>query len=218
MRKLLLIAAMLLAGATASFAQLHVGAGYYGELMTSKWNEGNLKHKTSGDMHGFYAGASYNIAVSEIGIGLAPGAYFNFVGEIDKNIIEDIFTRRLSLELPVHVTYTHELGPGSIFAYAGPAFNVGLAFKSTGKIYDDIEEKWVKTTADLYKNYDGVKSEIHRFDCKLGLGVGYKWEHLAANFGWDFGLLNQVRGEYRDKNVKNATRIHSWHLGVAYVF
>ncbi len=218
MKKFLIIAAMLLAGATASFAQLHVGAGYYGELMTTRWNEGNLKHKTSGDMHGFYAGASYNIAVSEIGIGLAPGVYFNFAGEIDKDRYTDTFTRRLSLEVPVHVTYSHDLGPGAIFGYAGPAFNVGLSFKSTGKYYDEISEEWEKATANLYKPVDGVKSQMHRFDCKFGLGVGYKWEHLAANFGWDFGLLNQIRGEYRDKNVKNSIHIHSWHFGVAYVF
>ena len=218
MKKFLITAALLLAGATASFAQLHVGAGYYGELMTNKWVDGNLKHKTSGDMHGFYAGASYNIAVSEIGIGIAPGAYFNFAGDIEKNILEDTFTRRLSLELPIHVTYNHELGPGAIFAYAGPAFNVGLSFKATGKYYDDIEEQWVRETLNLYKTVNGVKSEMHRFDCKLGLGVGYQWEHLAANFGWDFGLINQIRGEYRVKERKNSIHMHSWHIGVAYVF
>ena len=220
MKKFLITAALLLAGATAAFAQFHLGAGYYGEYSTASWKDGDIKHRESGILNGFYLGGSYNIAFDGVeGLGIAPGAYFTFVGGHRWEGLEWGYNHRTAIDIPVHITYSHDLGPGAIFGYAGPAFNVGLGYKRSVKWYNDESGKYEKLTYNYYKikhlEDEGV---FHRFDCKLGLGVGYRWEHLAADFGWDFGLINQYRNEIRKAPGKNKAHIHSFHVGVAYVF
>lgn len=232
MRKVLLIAALLLAGATASFAQFHLGGGYYGELRGSTYKAQNTKYSSRGWLNGFYVGGSYNIALSDIGLGLAPGAYFSFVGGFDW--LEPIhfadiwgwdwgYVHRTAIDLPVHVTYSHELGPGTIFGYAGPSFNVGLGYKCRVNNWDDGEGNYSRTIFNYYKRSDKVADLgwYRRLDCKIGFGAGYRWEHLAAEVGWEFGVINQFSRYYRqDYEIPNKAKshIHSFHFGVAYVF
>ena len=78
MKKFFVIAAMLLAGFSAS-AQINIGAGY----MWDFWAQKNGSSKAgSRSMSGVYAGVSYNIQIVE-GLGLAPGAYFSWATGID---------------------------------------------------------------------------------------------------------------------------------------
>ena len=226
MRKLLLTAVILLAGATASFAQFHLGGGYLGEYSSYRAKEGNTRYHSAGWLNGFYVGGSYNIALGGVeGLGLAPGAYFSFVGgwDYDADVYGWGFIHRTAIEVPIYVTYAHELGPGSIFGYGGPAFNVGLGYKTRLRYYFGDDENAVKVL-DWYKkgNKAGYMGTFQRFDCKFSLGVGYRWQHLAADFGWDFGLVNQYSRAYRNTESelgrKASAHIHSFHVGVAYVF
>ena len=209
MKKTLLTILVCFAASATAFAQLNIGFGYYGELHDSKETK-DAKHDYY-DMHGAYVGLSYNFCFTgDAGFGLAPGAYFAFSGDIEN----DIFTRHTSVEIPVHLTYSLEAGPGLFFAYAGPAFNVGINFK----------EKWVGDGAstdariDWYKKKEAGPLTISRYDLKVGLGVGYSWEHLMFNLGWDFGTLNRYTKAYKELSPSCSYRLHNFHVGMAYVF
>ncbi|MBR6002850.1 MAG: hypothetical protein IK045_08325 [Bacteroidales bacterium] len=226
MRKVLLIAALLLAGATASFAQFHLGGGYLGEYSSYRSKFGNERRHSADWLNGFYVGGSYNVALGGVeGLGLAPGAYFSFVGgwDYDANVYGWGFVHRTAIEIPLHITYAHDLGPGAIFGYAGPAFNVGLGYKCRLRYYYGEDEDTIKVL-NLYRkgNKPGFLGTYQRFDCKFALGAGYRWEHLAAEMGWEFGLVNQysraVRNGYKEEGGKGSAHIHSFHFGVAYVF
>ena len=233
MKKFLITAALLLAGATASFAQLHLGMGYYGELRGSKYKVSATKHSSTIWQNGFYVGGSYNIALAGVeGLGIAPGAYFTFVGGYnwldpihDSDIlIWDIgYVHRTAIDVPVHITYSHDLGPGTIFGYAGPSFNVGLGYKCRVNLYDDGEGNVGRRVFNYYKHSDKLTDYgwFRRLDCKIGIGAGYRWQALAAEVGWEFGVINQFSHWYREyKGYANTPKshIHSFHFGVAYVF
>ena len=224
------MAAMLLAGFTA-FGQVNVGAGYVWDFWAQK--NGNSKAGTR-SMHGVYAGVSYNINLIE-GLGLAPGAYFSWAKGIDLdkdgnkckdkvNGTEVSFgSTEMALTIPVHITYSMDMGPGKAFAYLGPAFQLGLSMKEFLNP-KDLQDAWntlmpeeVELGYNLYKKYD---SDGHRylspFDVKLGVGFGYNWKFIQANVGFDFGLLNRAKtkdytGDYRE--TANAV-----HAGIAFVF
>lgn len=207
MKKSIITLALLFAAAMTSFAQLSIGFGYRGELHDFKDSKDSKKELY--DLHGAYLGVSYNFCFNgdEDGFGIAPGAYFSFAGDIDNNI----FTRHTSVEFPVHLTYSLEAGPGIFSVYAGPAFNVGINFK----------QKWIgegayeETPIDWYKKDVGILS---RFDLKAGLGLGYRWEHLQVNVGWDFGVLNRYLKDVRKLTPEAKYRMHAWKVGLAYVF
>lgn len=205
MKKLIISVLLLVAAAATSFAQLHIGFGYLGEYNSVK---NSIANTLPTAMHGAYIGASYNICFKgEDGPGIAPGAYFKFTGDLS----DHLFTHHTSVEVPVYFSWSFNAGPGLLFAYAGPAFNVGITCK----------QKWVgegESLVDPWDMYHKDTGELSRFDLKVGLGLGYNWEHLAVNFGWDFGCLNQYRKDLRDLNPDAKCRVHSWHAGIAYVF
>ena len=193
--------------AVSAFAQLNIGFGYHGELHDFKdTKDSKTEHY---DMHGAYVGASYNFCLTgDDGFGIAPGAYFSFAGDIE----DKIFTRHTSVDIPVHLTYSFDAGPGLFFAYAGPAFSVGINFK----------QKWIgdnpgtdDVLIDWYKKDVGVLS---RFDLKVGLGIGYSWEHLMFNAGWEFGALNRYTKDFVQLTPGGSYHLHSFHAGLAYVF
>lgn len=224
MKKFLITAALLLAGATASFAQLHLGIGYNGELSSATSWVGNTKYRSTDWMNGFYAGASYNIALGGVeGLGLAPGAYFTFAGGHRYDATELLwgYAHHTALEVPIHITYSHDLGPGTIFGYAGPAFNVGLGYKCRYRTWDDEAGRTARVIYNYYKKSNKATDLgiMQRFDCRIGFGVGYRWQALAAEMGWDFGVVNQYSRDYRRlSDGKPKFHTHSFHFGVAYVF
>ena len=206
MKKTVLTILVCFAAAVSAFAQLNVGFGYYGELHDFKdTKDSKTEHY---DMHGAFVGASYNFCFTgDAGFGIAPGAYFAFAGDIEDNI----FTRHTSVEIPVHLTFSVNAGPGLFFVYAGPAFNVGINFK----------QKWMGDDPNSTELIDWYKKDIgllSRYDLKVGLGLGYNWEHLMFNLGWDFGTLNRYSKDYTDLLPSSSYRLHNFHVGLAYVF
>ena len=211
MRKSIITLALLFAAVATSFAQLSIGFGYRGELHDFK--DSKDSNKELYDLHGAYLGVSYNICFNgdEDGFGIAPGAYFAFAGDINNNI----FTRHTSVELPVYLTYSLEAGPGIFSVYAGPAFNVGINFKQKwiGEgAYEGTPVDWYKKDTEILPLY------LSRFDLKAGIGLGYRWEHLQFNVGWDFGVLNRYNKDVRKLAPGATYRIHAWKVGLAYVF
>ena len=206
MKKTLLTIFVCFAAAASAFAQLNVGFGYHGELHAFKDTKDSKTEFY--DMHGAYLGVSYNFCFNgDAGFGIAPGAYFSFAGDIE----DKVFTRHTSVEIPVHLTYSLDAGPGQFFAYAGPAFAVGINFK----------QKWMGDNPGTDELIDWYKKDIgvlSRFDLKVGLGVGYSWEHIMVNLGWDFGTLNRYKKNYIQDFAGSSYRLHSFHVGLAYVF
>ena len=190
MKKILIAAALILAGFTAS-AQLRVGAGYLNTNFGAK-NDAFV-------LNGVYAGVAYNIPIVE-GLGIAPGAYFSWATGPLKTSVGKLGTcNNMAINIPVDVTYSMELGPGTAYAYVGPAFQYGLALN-----FDDGFTEWT-----LYKN-----NVVKPIDVKLGVGFGYVYGHLGFNVGFDWGLLDLNDGYWVNKTA-HAINIHA---GVAFVF
>ena len=122
-----LVGAMMLMG-TNAFAQLSVGGGYINSTETSTYTVGNTSTSSKADLNGFYVGGQYNIKLVK-GLGVAPGLYFSglFGKRTDNYYIttgEAKFTE-LSINVPVNVNYTFELGRDfNLIAYAGPNFDM----------------------------------------------------------------------------------------------
>ena len=220
MKKMLAAAALLLLGLNA-FAQLNVGGGYMYEY--GPWREqtdnGTWRKWDTEERHGVYAGVTYNFNITSFGLGIAPGAYVSWTGGVTRNlngskqiihegdIISRHGTRHLAVTLPVHVTYSMDLGPGTMFAYAGPAFQVGLSLREYDK-GRDLNGRFKSVSDNLYgKNYD-----IRPCDLKFDIGFGYRWRFIQAHVGFDFGLIDKVPNKY------SSLRYHSIYMGAAYVF
>ena len=209
MKKIIAIAAaaaMLFAASEAS-AQVIVGAGYVNSTTTSKVSD----NKASSDANGFYVGASYNIPLVG-GLGLAPGLYYEFLGSSSKKDA-GIFTASGTptehyLNIPVMVNYSFGLASDcSLFAFAGPTLEYGLA--SSTKLEASAGGISGEKTVN---NYDA--DDYGRFDCLLGLGVGFNIRAFQVKVGYDFGMVNRYTGS-SDKASLHRNQVH---LGVAYVF
>ena len=219
MKKFFVIAAMLLAGFSAS-AQVNIGAGYIWDFWAAK--NGNNKTDGGYSLNGVYAGVSYNINLVE-GLGLAPGAYFHWATGYTTNADGKksnpaVKADHMALTIPVHLTYSMDLGPGKAFAYLGPAFQYGLSLKNysaTATIADGVDvtiggDK-SKATNWFKKNDEGNRL-ANPFDVKLGVGFGYNWKFIQANVGFDWGFLD------RDPEDNFKSHANAIHAGIAFVF
>ena len=223
MKKFFVIAALLLAGFTAS-AQANIGAGY----MWNFWSHKNGNSKTGTDMmHGIYAGVSYNIGLVE-GLGIAPGAYFlwgtgvgqDANGKPKKTVIGGVTTTEgttyMGMQVPVHLTYSAELGGGKFFAYLGPAFEYGFSLKTWTKVKGSGEGNI--TSENLYKMNSANERYNNPFDVKLGVGFGYNWKFIQANVGFDFGFLNRDKTRFTNPDSNFKCNANDVHAGIAFVF
>lgn len=217
MKKVLAVAAFLLLGVSA-FAQWHFGAGFKYEY-APQFVDG--KKSLTYDMSGVYAGASYNIEITNFGLSLAPGAYVSFVTGTGRDIDgkKEVYrssvgwlrngSRHFSLMIPVHAVYSMDLGPGKAFAYAGPALECGMDFRSWSKGYNDLDGHY-KTVSDNYYSKKGYDWRV--LDLKMDIGFGYQWKFLQANVGFDWGLID------KDPSQSYTLHVHGIHIGAAYVF
>lgn len=194
-------AATLLLMGTEAFAQLVPGAGYLfsSELGKSEKTSEQEAYK----LNGFYVGASYNIPLVA-GLGVAPGLYADMLfynGEVKNVYAQAISTSvsqhytELALNLPVNLNYRFEISDNaSIYAFAGPVFQVGLVARSTynGKI--DIGPIHINE-GDDYNHYDAEKGDTNRFNIYLGGGIGFQVGDLLFTVGYDHNLLNIDRTE-----------------------
>ena len=227
MKKLFVIAALLLAGFTAS-AQANIGAGYMWNFWSHK--NGSTKGETY-MMHGVYAGVSYNIKLVE-GLGLAPGAYFlwgtgvsqDSNGKPIKTVVAGVTNTTgatyMGMQVPIHLTYAADLGPGKFFAYLGPAFEYGFSLKHWNKTKSASGQVSFGDgdNANLYKMNSAGERYNNPFDVKLGVGFGYNWKFIQANVGFDFGFLNRDKTRYTDPDSNLKCNANDVHVGIAFVF
>ncbi len=90
------------------------------------------------------------------------------------------------VDLPIQVQYGLPLiGSLKVFAFGGPTLNFSI--DQSVKTTVGSAETIVKLHGDL--NNDG-KSDLSRFDVKLGVGGGLQFDNIQVRVGYDWGLLN----------------------------
>ena len=213
MKKILstLLAASLMLLGTQAFAQVSVNAGYINSTMA-----------TSGDpvnSNGAYAGLSYNIPVAG-GLSVAPGIYYSLIGGKQDVLaagkwaqVDATFTEH-AINVPVYLNYGIGLSRDTkFFVYAGPTCQYGLAsqYKVEGSSSILTELLGVGKAEGTVNNYDDAN--FNRFNVYLGGGIGINAGGFIINVGYDYGMMNQYKGD-------NAAKAHRSNLkiGVGYEF
>lgn len=197
-----LTAALFLLG-TQSHAQVIVGAGYLFASEKTSGIEGTTPY------HGFYLGAGYNVHLVK-GLSVMPGLYVNFLahsesadaGSAKGGVFLMGTAREFALDLPIKFKYAFNLGnERSIFAFAGPVFQLGLSNTTTlngsvnvGPIHYGGGEK--------VNNYDSENGTANRFNIYLGGGLGVQLGDIIFLAGYDHNLLDvdKVNGYTTGRN------------------
>lgn len=211
MKKILstLLAVSLMLLGTQAFAQISVNAGY----LNSSFKVGN---NDPSNANGAFAGVSFNVPLAG-GLAIAPGVYYSMITSKESasgtipflNIpISGASTfMEHAINVPAYLNYTIGLNRDTnFFIYGGPTFQYGLA--STVKGEASIGSAGGETT---YSNYDN--ENYNRMNLYLGGGIGINAGGYMITLGYDYGMMNQYKGE-------NATNAHRSNLkiGVGYNF
>ena len=200
------IAALVLAAAPA-FAQVIPGAGYINSTLTSG--------SSSDTQNGFYAGASMEMGFSSVkGLSFVPGAYLSFITStgttsgdlwIISGSSKSTFTE-VALNVPAHVKFGASLSGGArVFAYAGPTAQIGIISQTKTDTKTSGIISGESSSVDDY--YAGDRG-FNRFNLYVGGGVGFGFNQFSLNVGYDYGLMNVLRGV--DKNANRA----NLHVGI----
>lgn len=209
---IILVSAALMAVTSLKAEGLNITAGY--AMGLDKYTEANGQ-KSNKFSNGFYIGIGYTIrdVISDnwnIDTGLQ---YVNFWGKkndeckfLDGSKIKGQQVDSY-IQLPVRLNYTWDTENCDFFLYAGPKFLFGLKsqFRS-----DDVPGPinwYAKELEHAYK----------RFNLMLGVGGGvYIGEHLRIDVGYDWGVLNRYKGDYKDEGHKLYESM--LNVGVAFCF
>ncbi|HEY8920371.1 MAG TPA: porin family protein [Chitinophaga sp.] len=222
MKKHLLLLTTALSCGLFSYAQVSFGvkAGFSMAGMSHKYDNEFIKPNTK-TVPAFHAGVIADIALSE-NFSLQPGLFYSAKGAKMDAIIPGIAdgpvkvksTIHLSyLELPVNFLYKHELGPGKIFAGAGPY----LAYGISGKIKTDYDaDSFVDSDLDVkFKNQRGDSANVayvKPFDAGANFIAGYEFKMgLVFSVNYSLGLTNT--SPYEGETEKN----HYLGISVGYL-
>ncbi len=113
------------------------------------------------------------------------------------------------ISIPIHVGYKYYINEDwGMFGEFGPYFAVGVCGRN--KFIADDEGSDAKHAEWSYKTFNknignGLSSGgFQRFDCGVGFKVGAEYDdHYSLNVGFDWGLTDMLRGEYRDYYYDN---------------
>ena len=198
------LAASLMLLGTQAFAQMSVNAGY----LNSTLKTGNA----SSNANGAFAGISFNIPL--VGdLGIAPGVYYSLIGSKSGDAAS-IFGVTFSdsstflehaVNVPVYLNYGYDLTFDTrFFVFGGPTLQYGLA--STVKYDGSVGGASGSRT---YNNYDN--ENFNRMNVYLGGGLGFKISALQITVGYDYGMMNQYKGD-------NAPKCHRSNLKIGVGF
>ena len=197
-----------LAVAVTAFAQfpkgLSVGAGYGTGTKTFK-ADGQDAQKLN--MGGFYVGASYNLAIGESGLGVAPGLYIHLdKGDAGKVFAPGVDVKETSIDIPVPVNYSIPVADIlKVTPFAGPTFMYNLTTKF---VADDYEQSWYEEDKG-----SGEESTYKHPNLFVGGGVALDVADIVrVSIGYDLGLLNRSSAD--GYSIKE----NRLHFGVAYLF
>ncbi|HHT23743.1 MAG TPA: porin family protein [Bacteroidales bacterium] len=182
-KKITLVALAAVLSISFATAQVGLQAGY----SMTKSNDKNAE-----GMNGFHVGPTYNMTIQGP-ISLQYGLLYNFV---TSEIAPKTTLTNHSFDIPVRVAATFPLTSGlSVFGFAGPNFNIGLADNFKVAIGDN------SATTNLYEQ----DKDRSRFNLQLGLGAGLQYNNMGVKFGYDFGLLDMHKSDainYKNNGLK----------------
>ena len=198
----LLVATLMLVG-TNAFAQMSFNAGYLNSTLATK--------NSSDNANGAYAGISFNVPVAG-GLAIAPGVYYSFLTSKETAALGTIASgsgtfMEHAINVPVYLNYGIDLArDAKVFVFGGPTLQYGLA--STVKYEGNVLGLSGSSTANNYDN-----ENFNRMNVYLGGGVGFGAGPLLITVGYDYGMMNQYKGD-------NATQCHrsNLKLGVGFAF
>ena len=192
----LLVASLMLLG-TNAFAQMSVNAGYLNSTLATNNNSDNA--------NGAYAGVSFNIPVAG-GLAVAPGVYYSMLTSKETAALGSIASgsgtfMEHALNVPVYLNYGIDLARDTrFFVFGGPTVQYGLA--STVKYEGNVLGVSGSSTVNNYDNQN-----FNRLNVYLGGGVGFTVAGIQIHVGYDYGMLNQYKGD-------NATPCHRSNLKI----
>ena len=110
------------------------------------------------------------------------------------------------VEIPVYAIGQMKLGNGKGFIGVGPyaGFGIDARYKVDGM--DDI---------NLYKEYNGAKSDMQRWDFGAGAIIGYEFSNrIQINASYKIGFMNALNADKDNATLQNQTV----SLGIGYRF
>ncbi|MBO6097838.1 MAG: outer membrane beta-barrel protein, partial [Bacteroidales bacterium] len=142
---------------------------------------------------------SYNIPLVG-GLGVAPGLYADMLFYNGAATFQQLLTftehyTELALNLPINLNYQFEIGDNfSLYAFAGPVFQVGLVARSTYNGRIDLGPIHINE-GDAFNHYNSENGDMNRFNIYLGGGLGFQVGDLLFTVGYDHNLLNVDKSE-----------------------
>lgn len=191
MKKILLIVALMVMAATASFAQIGLRIG-----MDFASFRGDFKddYKTNIGLH---LGAVYNIELADV-LSLQPGVFY--VQRNWENKTTELKIRSHYIEVPVVLKYNLEVSSDiKIDPHVGPYFGFGFAGKSKEEIagvsYRPFKKVGLNSKGDKY----GLG--IANFDMGIQMGVGASFYDAAyVGFDYEIGFNENGKAPYTGHN------------------
>jgi hypothetical protein len=198
------LAASLMLLGTQAFAQVSVNAGYINSTFKAE-------NADPYGANGFYAGATFNIPVAG-SFGIAPGVYYSMIASKGfksgwLGSATGTFTEH-AINVPLYLNYGFNLSRDAKFIlYGGPTAQYGLSSKTKLDV-----ETILGGIGTVINNYDD-KYNYNRLNVYLGGGVGFQAGAFLITVGYDYGMMNQYKGD-------NATKAHrsNLKLGVGFSF
>ena len=211
MKKILstILAASLMLIGTQAFAQISINAGY----LNSSLKVGN---NDPSNANGAFAGVSFNVPLMG-GLAIAPGVYYSMITSkstasgtipiLNISVSGASTFMEHAINVPAYLNYNIGLNRDTnFFIYGGPTFQYGLASTTKGEV--GIGTGGGSKT---YNNYNDEK--YNRMNVYLGGGIGINAGGYMITLGYDYGMMNQFKGD-------NAQKAHRSNLkiGVGYNF
>ena len=198
-----LLAASLMLLGTNAFAQMSVNAGYLNSTLATS--------NSSDNANGAYAGFSFNVPLAG-GLAIAPGVYYSFLTSKETAALGTIASgsgtfMEHAVNVPVYLNYGIDLArDAKVFVFGGPTLQYGLA--STVQYEGNVLGLSGSSTVNNYDN-----ENFNRMNVYLGGGVGFGAGPLLITVGYDYGMMNQYKGD-------NATQCHrsNLKLGLGFAF
>ena len=207
MKKVVVLVVLVLGfGLTISHAQ-GISGGIKVDANTSNFILTDMDGIKSKLGFGASIGGFSKIDLSE-NFALQPELLFHFKTskmEVKESGIETDF-QYFGLELPVYAVGQISLGSGKGFIGIGPYLALGLDARYKASGMDDIK---------LYKEYDGQKTDLQRWDFGAGAMLGYELSNnLQITASYKIGFINALNANKDNASMLNQTV----SLGLGYSF
>ena len=242
MKKVLLIPALLIAGAFTAQAQddfsasprkrleedMHLGVGIRGG-----WNMANMTIDNAGDvsdkrmLNSWNAGVYLDAPLCPF-LSIQPGLFvsgkgskYNILGTSGSENYTEVKRNPIYLELPVNAVVKAPIAPGiHLFVGAGPYVAMGIAGNNTTEGMN-LGASFSNSSSITYSNDNPATGSngntfdgnMKRWDFGLNGLAGIEIRHLTLSANYGLGLVNVQPGANNTNNYKYENRVFSLNVG-----